>query len=113
MFVGMGVFVAGEAKALPTTVNSYVFYSGTQIVGQSILYCDGTPQHWGDAPSTGIHNAVAVTYSCGNGNATRVSYPTTIDPWIHANFCLQSGVCEVGPKAVPEAGVFEPGLYSD
>ncbi|QWT19769.1 hypothetical protein KPL74_18740 [Bacillus sp. NP157] len=101
------------AEALPSKVNSYVFYSGSQVVGQSILYCNGVQQHWGDARSNNLANAVSVTFSCSSGETTHVAYPAGLDPSAKANFCSQSGLCEVGPWPVNGAGTLQNGLYSD
>jgi hypothetical protein len=101
------------AQAAPVNATSYVFYSGQQVIGQSILYCNGNRQHWGDARSDNLSNAVAVTFSCASGLTTHVAYPAAIDPWVQANFCSQSGLCEVGPWPVPGAGTLLSGYYSN
>ncbi|GAA0901908.1 hypothetical protein KR767_05715 [Luteibacter anthropi] len=108
-----GMLMAGSAQALPKFVTTYVFYSGTQAIGQSILYCNGVRQHWGEAVSTNLDNAVSVTYSCVTGDAMRVGYPTGIDPWVKQNFCSTSAACEVGPWPIPGAGTLLNGSYSD
>jgi len=113
LFVAVAAGVSGRAEALPPNATSYVYYSGQQVIGQSILYCDGNRQHWGDARSNNLSNAVAVTFSCGTGLTTHVAYPAAIDPWVTANFCSQSGLCEVGPWPVPGAGTLLSGYYSN
>jgi hypothetical protein len=110
--LGLGLCTVGAAQAVPASVVTYVYYSGAQPVGQSILYCNGIQQHWGQALLADQHNAVAVTYSCSSGNATRISYPTNLDPSVKANFC-NTGICEVGPEPIPGAGELLPGLFSD
>lgn len=113
LLVAVASTMPREAEALPANVVSYVFYSGAQPIGQSIRYCNGNAQHWGDARSSNLANAVAVTFSCSTGLTTHVAYPAAIDPWVTANFCSESGLCEVGPWPVPGAGTLLPGLYSD
>ncbi|QWT19770.1 hypothetical protein KPL74_18745 [Bacillus sp. NP157] len=108
-----GLFAAGTAQALPGEVTAYYYYSGTQLVGQSLLYCNNVTQHWGDAPANGFQNAVAVTYACTSGKATDVAFPANVDPWVRTNFCsTQGSACTVGPW--PSAGVnMLPGRYSN
>jgi len=105
---------AGTASAaVPSNVATYVYYSGTQIIGQSILYCDGKQQHWGDAFLDNQQNAVQVLFSCSSGQTTRVSYPVGLDPWVKANFCSTTNQCEVGPWPVNGHGALLMGYTSD
>jgi hypothetical protein len=108
-----GLFALGQAHALPSQVVTYVYYSGTTPIGQSIRGCDSAAEHWGTATLATQSSAVAVTYSCATRNAIRVSFPTSIDPWVQANFCNTTGICEVGPQEITGGGVLVPGLFSD
>jgi hypothetical protein len=109
--IAAGMFVAGSANALPGQVTTYYYYSGTQLVGQSLGYCNNVLQHWGDAPDNGGVNAIAVTYACGTGSAIDVSYPTNIDPWLRTNFCSTVNACGQGPTPVGGHTLL-PGRYS-
>ncbi|UPG85548.1 hypothetical protein L2Y94_19975 [Luteibacter aegosomatis] len=107
-------FAVGEAQALPTQVVSYVFYSGTQAIGQSIRFCNGVAQHWGTAQSNNLANAVAVTYSCDSNDVKSVGYGANVDPWVRQNFCAETNICAPGPEWITGApGPFESGLYSN
>jgi hypothetical protein len=106
-------FVAGEANAVATHGSTYVFYSGTQVIGQSLLYCNNDQKHWGDASQYNLNNAVAVTYSCSDGTAIHVGYPANIDPWVKSNFCSQTGLCEAGPWPTNGAPALQTRLWSD
>lgn len=101
------------ALAVTTKATIYVFYSGTQAVGQSILYCDNQTQHWGDASQHNLGNAVSVTYSCDTDMATYVGYPAAIDPWVKTNFCGSTGICDGGPNPIIGAPATQRGLWSD
>jgi hypothetical protein len=108
-----GLFALGRAQALPSQVVTYVYYSGTTPIGQSIRGCDTAAEHWGTATLATQPAAVSVTYSCATRTAIRVSFPTSIDPWVQANFCNTTGICEVGPQEIAGGGVLESGLFSN
>lgn len=103
----------GKANAVTTTGRTYVFYSGTQVIGQSLLYCNNDQKHWGDASQYNLINAVSVSYSCDTGFVIRVAYPANIDPWVKANFCSQTQACQTGPWPVAGAPALENLLWSD
>lgn len=111
--VAAGMFFAGSANALPGQVIVYYYYSGTELVGQSLGYCNNVLQHWGDAPGSGagIAGAIAVTYSCSSGSATDVAFPDSIDPWVRTNFCSTVNACSQGPTPVGGHTLL-PGRYS-
>jgi hypothetical protein len=112
-FALAGLFAFGQAQAHPSQVATYVYYSGTQPVGQSILSCEGFSQHWGSAPLANQAGAVSVVYSCATGSAIRIIIPTSVDPWVQANFCNTTGICDEGPGLVNGAGVLVPGFNSN
>lgn len=113
-FALVGLFALGQAHAIPSQVATYVYYNGTQPVGQSIRNCDGTAQHWGSAPLATQASAVSVVYACPSMAAKRVIFPTSIDPWVQANFCLTASICDEGPRPiVGTTGPLEPGFNSD
>jgi hypothetical protein len=107
-------FAVGEAQALPVQVVSYVFYSGTQAIGQSIRYCNGVAQHWGTAQGNNLANAVGVTYDCETNDVKSVGYGSGVDPWVKQNFCAETGICGFGPDVINGAtGPLQNGLYSN
>lgn len=110
---GLGLIAAGEANAVVAEGRTYVFYSGTQIIGQSMLFCSNDQKHWGQASRYNLNNAVSISYSCTDGTAIHIGYPANIDPWLKANFCAETVVCETGPWPVTGAPALENLLYSD
>ena len=111
--VAAGLFALGQAQAVPSQVVTYVYYSGTTPIGQSIRGCDSPAEHWGTATLATQSQAVAVAYSCATRTAIRVTFPTSIDPWVQANFCNSTGICELGPQEIQGGGVLLPGMFSD
>lgn len=107
--VGLGL--VGTADAATPNGHSYYFYSGTQLIGQSILYCNNLTQHWGEAVGTNLANAVSVTYPCSTGTASNVGYGSNVDATVRANFCNTVDACSDGP--IPAGGPLERGLYSN
>jgi hypothetical protein len=108
-----GLFALGQAHAVPSQVVTYVYYNGTVPIGQSIRGCDSAAEHWGTATLATQSQAVAVAYSCATRTAIRVTFPTSIDPWVQANFCNTTGICELGPQEIQGGGVLVPGMFSD
>lgn len=106
-------FTSSNAEAVVTQGRTYVFYNGTQVIGQSMLYCNNDQRHWGDASQYNLNNAVSVSYSCSDGTAIHVGYPANIDPWVKTNFCSETQVCDTGPWPVAGAPALQFGLWSD
>jgi hypothetical protein len=114
MLVATGsALISGEAEAVVTQGHTYVFYNGTQLIGQSLLYCNNAQRHWGDASQHNLDNAISVSYSCDDSRAIHVGYPANIDPWVKANFCSQTGVCDDGPEPTLGAPALQSLLWSD
>ena len=113
-FVAITASIApGRADAVITQGRTYVFYNGTQVIGQAMTYCNNDQKHWGDASQHNLANAVSVSYSCSDGFVIHVGYPAAIDPWVKVNFCSQTQVCDTGPWPVAGAPALEFGLWSD
>ncbi|MGE7136455.1 hypothetical protein ACQKIE_02395 [Luteibacter sp. NPDC031894] len=113
ILVVVAALASSDASAVVTQGRTYVFYNGTQVIGQSLMYCNNAEKHWGEASQHNLANAVSVSYSCSDGFAIHVGYPANIDPWVKTNFCSQTQSCDTGPWPVAGAPALENLLWSD
>ncbi|TCV92434.1 hypothetical protein EC912_107142 [Luteibacter rhizovicinus] len=86
--------------------STYYFDASNHVVGQSILYCDNKPYHWGISPQG---NSISIRYSCDTTTAVSLAFPPNMDPVVRNAFCAESGACEVGPYPYPGSPPLERG----
>lgn len=72
-----------------------------KVIGESISYCSGTTQHWGNAASIS-DNYVEATYGCQDPSIT-VTFGTGTSIETRRNACGELAIC-TQPQPWPSAG---------
>lgn len=107
-------FLSPQAHALPVNSTQRVHYDANgNIIGESIRYCNGVTQHWGQA-SQYNRNYVAASYGCSDDSIT-VAFGADASPQTRQTACTVTAICSQ-PQPWPgsyEVGPLVRGLWSD
>ena len=86
------VFFTGPANALPVnSIQRVHFDAQGNIIGESIRYCNGNTQHWGQALSTN-RNYVAASYGCSDDSVS-VAFGPDASPQTRQTVCTITDIC--------------------
>lgn len=107
-------FLVAPAHALPVKSTQRVHFDAQgNIIGESIRYCNGNTQHWGQAVE-GNGNYVSAFYGCSDDSVS-ITFGLGSSPQTRQTICTITQICSQ-PQPWPgsySVGPWLPGLWSN